>query len=304
MDVFVTGATGYIGSAIVRELMEAGHRIVGLARSEEAARSLRVVGAEAHRGALDDLDSLRIGARMSDGVIHTAFTHDFSNLVAAAETDRRAIETLGGALEGSDHPFVVTSVTTGLPSGRVGTEKDAPDPGSVGNPRMEPEKVALAMASRGVRVSVLRLPPTVHSNADKHGFIPRLISIARAKGVSAYVGDGLNRWPAVHRLDAAHLFRLALEKGSAGARYHGVADEGVPFHDIADVIGRHLKIPLTAISPEEATDHFGWFAPFASINNPTSSALTQKQLDWHPVQPALIPDLEEGHYFNYSTSKA
>ena len=300
MRVFVTGATGYIGSAIVRELMDAGHTVVGLARSDEAAASLRAVGAGVHRGAFDDLESLRTGATMSEGVIQTAFIHDFSNLAAAVETDRRAIETLGGALAGSGKPFVVTSVTTCLTPGRVVTEEDAPDLGSVGAPRIGSERVALAMASRGVRVSVLRLPPSVHSSADKHGFVPRLISIARAKGVSAYVGDGLNRWPAVHRLDAAHLFRLALEKGSAGARYHGVADEGVPFHDIADVIGRHLKLPVTVISPEEATGHFGWFAPFASINNPTSSGLTQKQLDWHPVQPALIPDLEEGHYFTTS----
>ena len=298
MRVFVTGATGFIGRAVVRELLGAGHRVVGLARSDAAAASLAAVGVAVHRGALDDLDSLGSAAAASDGVIHTAYVHHFSDFAAAAQTDRRAIEALGEALGGSDRPFVITSGTTFLTSGRVATEDSAPDPGSVGALRLVSEQAALSFAARGVRVSVVRFPPSVHGEGD-HGFVPILIGIARTKGVSAYVGGGSNRWAAVHRLDAAHLFRLALETTPAGARLHGVGEEGVPFRDIAEVIGQHLTLPITTISHEQADDHFGFLGPIVTLDCPASSALTQQQLGWHPVQPALIPDLDEGHYFNH-----
>jgi nucleoside-diphosphate-sugar epimerase len=296
MRVFVTGATGFIGSAIVRELIDAGHQVLALARSEAGAKSVIAAGAQVHRGSLEDLDSLRGGAAAADGVIHTAFIHDFSNYGPAADADRRAIETLGRALAGTDRPLIVTSGTLLVQrQGSLATEEDAHNP----NFPRKSEEAALALAEGGVRASVLRLPPSVHGNGD-HGFVPRLISVAREKGVSAFIGDGLNRWPAVHRLDAAHLYRLVLEKGTAGASYHGVADEGVPTREIAEAIGHGLNVPVVGKSSEEAGDHFGWIARFFGIDGPASSALTRERLGWRPVQPELIADLNAEHYFQHA----
>jgi nucleoside-diphosphate-sugar epimerase len=296
MRVFLTGGTGFIGSAIVRELIGAGHQVIGLARSDAGAKSLAAAGANVHLGDLEDLDSLRSGAADSDGVIHTGFIHDFSRFKEVCEVDKRAIETLGGALAGSGRPLAIASGVALVTPGRLATEESVSTITSADFPRVASEEEATAMAKRGVRVALVRLSPTVHGDGD-HGFVPMLIKMAREKGVSAYIGDGRNRWNAVHRLDAAHLFRLALEKMTAGAKYHAVAEEGIPFRDIAQVIGRRLNIPVVSKSPEEAADHFGWLARFAELDCPASSKLTQERLGWRPVQPGLIPDLDREEYF-------
>jgi nucleoside-diphosphate-sugar epimerase len=295
MHVFVTGATGHIGSAVVTELVEAGHRVTGLARSDEGAAALTAKGAQVRRGDLDDLDGLRAASAASDGVIHLAFKHDFDDFLGSANADLRAVEAIGEALVGSDRPFVSTSGTlllAMLAQGGLATELDTVP----GGPRIDSENAVIALAERGVRSSVVRLSPLVHSDLDHHGFAHHLINTARATGVAGYLGEGANRWPALHTLDAAHLYRLALENAPAGTRLHGVADEGVPFRDIAAVIGRHLNVPAVSI-PAEGAGHFGFLALFASLDNPTSNALTRKVLDWQPERPGLIEDLDAGHYF-------
>ena len=297
MRVFVTGATGFIGSAIVAELIGAGHKVLGLARSDAAAASLAAAGAAVHRGSLEHPDSLRSAVAAADGVIHTAFNHDFSRWKENCETDRRVIETLGSTLARSDRPLIVTSGTGLLRAGQRGTEDDLP---ASTVPRVASEEAAASVAALGVHVSLVRLPPTVHGEGD-HGFVPLLIGLAREKQVSAYVGEGSNRWAAVHRLDAAHLYRLALEKGSAAARYHGVAEEGVPFRDIAAVIARRLEVPLVSQSAEEADSHFGWFAHFAALDTPASSRRTRELLGWQPTQSGVLADLDGPGYFETGT---
>jgi len=297
MRVFVTGSTGFIGSLVVQDLLKAGHQVLGLTRSDAGAKSLVSAGAEVHRGSIEDLESLRSGAAASDGVIHLAFKHDdFTKWAANCEVDRQVIEAIGSALAGSDRPLIVTS-GTGLAntvSGQPALE-DNPIINSSAFPRAASEEAAAAVADRGVNVSVVRLPQ-VHDQF-KQGLITYAIVVAREKGVSAYVGDGLNRWPAAHVVDTAQLYRLALEKQDAGAKYHAVAEEGVPLRDIAEVIGRGLKVPVVSMSPKEAEAHFGWLAMFAGRDVPASSALTQKRLGWRPTGPGLIADLERMNYF-------
>jgi nucleoside-diphosphate-sugar epimerase len=296
MRVFVTGATGFIGSATVPELIRAGHQVLGLTRSDAGAQSLIAAGAEPHRGTLEDLASLRSGAAQSDGVIHCAFDHDFSNFVANCEKDRRAIEALGAALAGSDRHLIITSGTGmgGSVPGQPATE-DVFNPNHP-NPRKASEIAGAAVSATGVNVSVVRLPQ-VHDTV-KQGLITPAIAIARQKGVSAYVGQGLNRWPAAHVLDVARLYRLALEKQEAGARYHAVDEEGISGRAIAEVIGQGLKIPVVSLSAEEAPAHFGWLAAFAGLDMPASSAQTRARLGWQPTGPGLIADLERMRYFD------
>ncbi|MFJ6213893.1 SDR family oxidoreductase [Streptomyces sp. NPDC092296] len=306
MRVFITGASGWIGSAVVPELLGAGHQVVGLARSDAAAAALAAAGAEVQRGTLDDLDTLRSAAAASDGVIHLAFKHDIAfsgDMQGAAEADRRAIETFGAALAGSDRPFLIASGTLGLAPGRVATERDGQAADSAAQPtggahvRAANAQLTTSFASRGVRSSVLRFPPTVHGAGD-HGFMATLVRIARDKGVSGYLGDGANRWPAVHRFDAAHLVRLALEQAPAGSSLHAVAEEGVPIRAVAEVIGRHLGLPVAAVSPQDAGEHFSWLGGFLAADGPVSSTLTREWLGWQPTGPGLLEDLDQGHYFH------
>ncbi|MGW9130132.1 SDR family oxidoreductase [Streptomyces sp. NPDC055681] len=306
MRVFITGASGWIGSAVVPELIGAGHQVVGLARSDASAAALAEVGAEVRRGTLDDLDTLRSAAADADGVIHLAFKHDIAfsgGFEDAADADRRAIDTFGEVLAGSDRPFLIASGTLGLAPGRVATEQDGQESGPVGaHPAGGPAKrlanahATVALADRGIRSSVVRLPPTVHGDGD-HGFLATVVAIAREKGVSGYIRDGANRWPAVHRSDVAHLFRLALESVPAGSTLHAVADEGVPIRTVAEVIGRHLGLPVGSVSPDDAPGHFSWLAGFLGMDSPASSSHTRELLGWQPTQSGLIDDLDKGHYF-------
>jgi nucleoside-diphosphate-sugar epimerase len=314
MRIFVTGASGWIGSAVVPELIHAGHQVNGLARSDASAAALTAAGVEVHRGTVDDLDSLSSAAAASDGVIHLAFKHDLAfsgDFQGAADADRRAVETFGEALAGSDRPLLIASGTLAVAPGRLATERDGHDldpaavaaPGDGPRARWATAEFTLSLASRGVRSSVVRLPPTNHGDGD-NGFMAALVGIARDKGVAGYVGDGTNRWPAVHRLDSARLFRLALEKAPAGSTLHAVADEGVPIRDIAEVIGRHLNLPVVSIPREQAGEHFAWLGGFIGIDGPASSALTRELLGWQPTQPGLIADLEQGHYFQQARPAA
>lgn len=294
MRVFVTGATGFVGSAVVKELLGAGHQVLGLARSEASAQALIAVGAEVLYGNLEELESLKKGATSTDGTIHCGFIHDFANFAASVEVDKKAIETIGAALEGSGKPFINTSGTAGLSGlGRPGTEDDVAGPAF---PRSLAEEMTLALAEKGVRAMVLRLPPSVHGDGD-HGFVPVLIGVAREKGVAAYIGDGQNHWPAVHRLDAARLYRLALEKGTAGSRYHAIGDQGVTAKRIAEAIGHRLNVPVGSVLKEEAPAHFGWIGHFFSLDVPATSVKTFEQLGWTATGVGLIEDLEKGTYF-------
>ena len=293
MRVFVTGATGFIGSAIVEDLHAAGHQVVGPARSDTSAKLLESRGVEVLHGSLDDLDILKHGAANSDGVIHCAFIHDFTDRATSIKKDQLAIQTIGSALEGTNRPFLISSGIFGLANNRLATEQDKANLEKF--PRGLAEDITISFSSKDVRSSVIRLPPSVHGKGD-HAIIPRMIAIAREKGVSAYIGDGLNRWPSVHRVDVAQLYRLALEKGTAGARYHGVADEGIPYRDIAEMIGKHLNVPVVSKPIEEAMEHFGFLGHFAQFDAPASSKHTQQEFGWQPIQNSLLADMEENYF--------
>jgi nucleoside-diphosphate-sugar epimerase len=295
MRVFVTGASGWVGSAVSQELKAAGHSVTGLARSDAAAAALEAAGVDVHRGSLEDLDSLRAGAAAAEAVVHTAFNHDFTRFAENAAVEEVAIEALGAALAGTNRPLIVTSGVALIAPGRVVTEDDLRD-SAIPFPR-NPESAAFAAAERGVRVSVIRLSPSVHGTAEHHGFVPIVIGLAREHGVSAYTGAGDNRWPGVHRLDVARLYRLALERGAERAVYHAVADEGVPFRNIAEIIGRNLGLPVASVTGDAVGAHFGWFAHFAQIDAPASSAKTRQTLGWQPVEPGLLADLDSPAYF-------
>ncbi len=295
MRVFVTGASGWIGSAVVPELLAAGHEVVGLARSDVAAAAIAAAGATPHRGGLDDLDSLRAGAAAADGVIHLGFNHDFSDMAGAGRTERAAVETFGSTLAGSDRPLLVASGVALLAPGRVVTERDVTPMSGPDAPRGGGEHLALSYAERGVRSVSLRFAPTVHGDGD-HGFLATIVGVARDTGTSAYVGDGANRWPAVHRFDAARMVRLALEQAPAGAIVHGVAEEGIAARDIAASVGRALGLPVSSVAPDQAYGHFGWISAFFALDIPASSALTQQTLGWTPTHPGLLDDLAAGSY--------
>lgn len=300
MRVFVTGASGWIGSALLPMLVSSGHKVVGLARSEASAHTLAAAGAEVHRGSLEDLDSLRQGAAASDGVVHLAFIHDFSQYEAANQVDREAIDAMGAVLKGSERPLVVASGVPTTADGRPATERDPAIPGF---PRSQASSLTLDLANAGVRSSVVRLPPTVHGKGDK-GFISMLVAVARRRGVSGYVGDGSNVWPAVHRSDAASLCRLVLEGAPAGSTWHAVAEEGVPTRAIAAVIGRHLDLPVVSIAAEDTEGHFGWLGMAWGASIPATSKLTRERLGWQPTGPSLLQDLEAGHYFDHDGGRA
>ncbi|HTT85358.1 MAG TPA: SDR family oxidoreductase [Rhizomicrobium sp.] len=293
MRVFITGAAGFIGMVTTRELIANGHEVLGLARSDANAEALEKLGAGVHRGSLEDLDSLRKGAKETDGTIHLAFIHDFSKFAENGQIDKRAIDAMGNVLAGSDKPFIVTSGTLLVAPGRLATEEDPVRPGL---PRVS-EEAGLGFAARGVRAMAVRLPQ-VHGGDGRCGLVNYLLDIAREKGVSAYIADGGNRWSGAHRLDVARLYRLALEKGRAGTSYHAVADEGVTARDIAEIVGRHLKLPVTSIAPEKAAEHFGMMATFAGMDGPASSALTQRWLGWKPTGIGLIADISRPGYFD------
>jgi len=294
MRVFLTGATGFVGSAILPELLAAGHQVLGYARSDDAAAKLTALGAEVQRGELTDLASLTAGARASDAVIHTAFIHDFSKFMENVEIDRLATIAFVEALAGTGKTLITTSGLAFLPPGRVATEADVPV--SPDMPRAAAEEMVIAAAAQGIRSAVVRLSPSVHGAGD-HGFVPRLIDFAREKGFAAYVGEGANVWPGVHRLDAGALYRLVLEHAAGGLRWHGVAEEGVPFRDIATAIGQGLNIPVRSVSGAEAEAYFTWFLRFASMDVPSSSAATRKLLGWQPKNPGLLADISTAGYF-------